>query len=204
MQSSKKVYCIAQASISLNEIPDLQYSKVANLVPAVGIVIRARDRSQFTQSASVSFNQLIENKALKLGHVAEGFYSQSINKILEKHRAQAHVITRESSTSSEVLYRLLLKERLDYFLDFAFSYQFHLTGAKHSMLQFIPIEGQALAKKVYAFCNNTQYSKYIINVINQVIATKKYQQSQTQELVKYLPENLKSFFVQAISEQVGH
>ncbi len=202
LTDKRGIYCIAQAGISRNEIPFVQYSNVANIVPAAGIVVRDEDKDLFIETYGTSFANMIKDTRLKIGNVSEGFYGASINQLLQSYRQRDHVITRHSSTNSSAFYKMLGHKRLDYFLDYAFSYQFNKAQAQQYSLSFLALREQSVAKKAYAVCNDSPFSKSIIERINKVMSSDQYRRQQLQGVLEYTPDSLKDTF-SILSQQIG-
>ena len=190
------VFVILVASSSLYASIDTTSKKVTWLqvdFPPAGIVIRRKDLNVFKQGGKTSFSTLISNKSLKFGSISNGQFGDTIDPIIKKYKKQSHLFFRQNTTNQLGNYKMLLADRLDYIVDFPFSYSktlSNLSSKQKKSLVFLPITEEVKPQSLRSICGDTPASREFISKINSVLMKDEYKEAVIKSLIGYIPEAL--------------
>ncbi|MFC1534632.1 TIGR02285 family protein [Thermodesulfobacteriota bacterium] len=94
------------------------FSIPALIRPGLSIVIKKDRKKMFGNVEKISLASLIMNKKLILGFDGNRSYTKAIDSILKKHKGQRNVLIREGYDLIASSLKMLLKEHLDYIIEY--------------------------------------------------------------------------------------
>lgn len=207
MKDKSKIYCAPQLGVYVNQFKDTIYSKAALVVPPAGIAILKKDISKFKKlGESVSFEKLLKDRSLNLGVLGGGQFGDRIDRLIAKNKNESNIHYRYASTNQLNHYKMLLSDRIDYIVDYPFSYSEvlnQLSDEKREKLKFLSVEEEMQPKKAYAVCNDSLASEAVLAKINSIVRMKGYKDAVSESLFRFIPSSLHDEYRGYIYSEVG-
>jgi len=206
MDDVDMVQCAPQLAVGINQFPNKAYSKVALVVPPAGIVIRKRDIDKYRVNENISFKKIIETNSLKLGTISNGQFGVAIDPLLKKHKDEKHLFFREDSTNQLGNYEMLVLNRLDYVVDYPFSFREAMSNfdvKEQEKLLFLPVMEENKPKTLRSICGNNKASQRFVKKINSVLQKKSYQDAVIKSLLQFIPKGLHQAYTEVNQNLIG-
>jgi len=132
------VHCIAALGTFPGQIDNVLYSFPVFTIPGSIIVVRKEDVKKFSADGiQTSFAKLYENENIQGAAVKDGTYGEAVEAILKNENSS---FLYRSLPSPEGFYRMLLKNRFDYVLDYPIGFEYHsqkLSNEQQSKLAYL-------------------------------------------------------------------
>ncbi len=207
LKQPNEVYCSPGRAVFPPQYPDMVFSQKVAVVPPSGIVIRKADYETFMNAPNqgTSLETLFQTPTLIAGIIKDAQFGEHIMPLIAAYQGKPNLYIRTSANQKEY-YQMLLAHRVDYVLDYAFSFfQLHqqLTSEEQAQLMFLPLREEPEPVPAYAMCNKTAASQAVIEQINAILLTEAYKTAVAQRLVEFLPENLRDEYRALNVEMIG-
>lgn len=191
MKNSKHIVCMPSVPNAPGQMPNTITSNSVHIVPSAGIVIRKESRSDFSkQGAVVSLEKILKNKNLKGLFVKEGSYGKKANKLLKKYEDSKN-INADVNTDISRYFKMLSRNRMDYFIDYPFSYNSHLMNMskieERSQFMFLPIQEENNPNFAVTICNEGELSSKFLEKVNVVLMHPKNKKLIKSKVHEFLP-----------------
>lgn len=190
-----KIYCSAMLGIEKEEFDNALYTETNAMVPAVGLVIRNKDRTKFTnQAGETSLTELLKDTSLLPGLLASMNLGKNLTPIVNQYKKSGGVLMERATLDQVSFYQMLILNRVDYIFDYAFSYfeiAKNLTKTDQEQLLFVHIVENDKLQASRAVCNNVEGSQVVIDKINMMTDTMQFKELISEEVTRFIPENLR-------------
>ena len=134
-----------------------------------GLAVLSEKRHLFPPDGQVRFADVIKDQNLKLGLVRGRSYGANLDPILKSQEGADHILVTGSDRDEESLqYKLLIRGRVDYLLDYSFNVTFATKRLNEpGRFTFIPIEDHPQRYGIGAInCNNSAQGRQVITLLN--------------------------------------
>jgi len=169
MQKEEKACAIG--IIKTAQRKDFLYFSIPALVrPGLSIVIKKDRINMFGNPKRISLAKLIKNENLILGFDGDRSYTKPIDTILERHKEQKNVLTREGYDLIASSLKMLLKGHLDYIIEYPSQVMF-ISKENKLADQFytISLEEAPLYTVSHVVCPKNNWGKQLIEKVNVIL-----------------------------------
>lgn len=154
-----------------------------NVYYAPHVVITRQSFAPADEDASaVSLQQLLRQKHLILGQIRPRAFGPTVDALLAQHKDTLRSFVRNDRDGVQSLLRMLILERIDYFIDYAFVFEFYRKQASFEQhLQSFTIKETADEGILGAIgCTNSTWGKRVIadidQALDQLLQSRQYRQ----------------------------
>ncbi|MCP5076920.1 MAG: hypothetical protein GY951_02530 [Psychromonas sp.] len=197
LNNNKAVQCLPALGSFPGQFDNLLYSAPVFTIPGSIVVVRKEDVAKFSDDGRhTSFKKLYSNETIHGAGVKDGTYGEAVQAILATNSPS---FFSRSLPSPEGFYKMLLKNRFDYVLDYPIGYQHHsqkLDSEQQSKISYLLLTENSDKTNItaYALCSNSEQAQLVVEAINQCLSMPQYQDEIISVLLNYLPVELRAKF----------
>jgi uncharacterized protein (TIGR02285 family) len=162
-----------------------QFGMTNLVIPVHNLVMRKNIYDQhFAGQRKVSLEQLLKEDRLRFGYAAERSYGKTLSDIIDKYKNNKQLINNEGGNISSNLLRMLLKDRVDYVVEYPWVTRYEMEMIKHDQKQDIVLvqieefgESQFLAAGFYCSQKDgfgERVMTQLIPALQQAMSTTRY------------------------------
>lgn len=174
------------------------------LLPPVQLVFRAADAERFAAFGNpASLETLLADESLLLGVSDRMSYGTQIDRTVAAHAHQANVFLRSGSDVGLGLHEMLIKQRIDYTINYSWAALF-TAGPEHaSSLNFLPFIEAGARPAHHVICTKNPWGARVINRVDELLADDALTRKRRAFIERWLPKSEKAAFRAAFDQRFG-
>lgn len=167
----KAAYCFASMIHKPVDAESHYLLSQPNVFYAPHVVIARQPFAPAGDASAVSLQHLLKQEQLILGQIGPRAFGPTVDALLDQHKDTIQSFVRNDHDGVQSLLRMLALERIDYFIDYAFVYEFYQKQASvEQELQSLTIKETADEGILGAIgCTNSAWGERVIADINQAL-----------------------------------